>query len=421
MKVSLSTRGLSTLAIAVALTLVAIASRDAVIACASVVTYIALILDIAHLSLARTRKPCTVHPKETKVRLWVGQRRSLKLYLRCSDVESVELQHPSLRIKEFRRSSRGEYELEILVEPRYSGLIKVEELRLLQGSKLGFFRIERSLAIDLVVEVLPRAWLLALVALALLSGRLGKALGLGFESTKPLAKSSTGVYYESREYQPGDPINRIDWKASSRLLKLIVKEFLEEGSTGALVVMDDRCLGPRTCDALASTLLSIAIASFANSTPISIYLESVGEYLELDPARALAFSIRKALEMTKVSELDPYELLEPLTPIELRELLHLEFLPTTRLCHYYELRKLVHPESRTLMITTLVVNASADMEIATLLKKQGIDVEIYTPRKPWLDLEDLEDAYTAYRTHRVVVEKLKRLGCVVKEVELANF
>lgn len=44
--------------------------------------------------------------------------------------------------------------------------------------------------------------------------------------------------YGLREYLPGDDLRRIDWKASSRLGKLIVREFLKEKESDVYIVLD---------------------------------------------------------------------------------------------------------------------------------------------------------------------------------------
>jgi len=417
LRARLSSRGVSALAAAAALTIVAAASGDLVIACAAALIYAAVALDAIHAALRRAREACVAQASEGRARLWVGQRKVLRVLVRCSDLESVELSHPSMSIRRAREAGRDEVELEVVAEPRYAEVIKGVELRLLQRSRLGMIYIERILRIELSLEVLPRAWLLALLALAILGGRAGRAAaGASVEGLRPFARSCAGAYYESREYQPGDPANRIDWKASSRLLKLIVREYVEESLGGALVILDDRCLGPLTCDALASTLLSVAIASFEASAPMSLYLESSGQHLVLDPSRALAFAVRKALEMTRVAEVDPYEILEPLSPAELRRLLRIDASPATRI-DIYRLAEMVSSASRAIIIATLVTNTSTEIEIASLMKMRGASIEVYTPRKPWIDLGDLERAYVAYRTHRIAVGKLRRLGCVVREVE----
>lgn len=44
--------------------------------------------------------------------------------------------------------------------------------------------------------------------------------------------------YGLREYLPGDDVRRIDWKASARIGKIIVKEFLRESEGDVYIVLD---------------------------------------------------------------------------------------------------------------------------------------------------------------------------------------
>ncbi len=415
MRITITARGFTALAVVAILSFIAVLSCDPVIAGAGIAIWLALALDLAHLSMVVARRPCRAGVERASVRLWVGQRASLRIPLACTSVEDVVIDSPVIQTVRTRQSPRG-YVVEAVIEPEYCGKHRVDEIRILQRSLLGLFLLTRIVRIDIEVAVLPRAWLLALVALALLQGRAAGIGSLGeLTSAVSQLRSLSGVYYLSREYQPGDPPIRIDWKATARLLKLIVKEFREESSGGMLFVLNERCLGPRTCDALASLLLSIAIASYSSSTPLNIYIENRSTYLRLDPSRALVFAIRRAFEMEIARDLDPYELLEPSTLRELQRILSIR-LPNRVEAELSRIVEVLGSGLRVVIASTLVTDTRRDIEIADALRSRGIEVEVYTPSKPWLDLESLEDAYIVYRTYRLALEKLRKLGCILRVV-----
>jgi len=105
-------------------------------------------------------------------------------------------------------------------------------LRLVAADPLGLYRARRIVADPLVARVQPRLMALPRVALSmptlLQPGGVSKSRrrGVGTE------------FVELREYRPGDEVRTIDWKASARLGRLIVKVFEQETSLNVAVVLD---------------------------------------------------------------------------------------------------------------------------------------------------------------------------------------
>jgi len=71
----------------------------------------------------------------------------------------------------------------------------------------------------------------------------GALSGFGRRRTEPGVSDSrrsngTGEFKALREYRQGDPLRRIDWRASARMGRPLVKEFHEERTAGLTIVLD---------------------------------------------------------------------------------------------------------------------------------------------------------------------------------------
>ncbi|ADT85086.1 DUF58 domain-containing protein [Thermococcus barophilus] len=113
--------------------------------------------------------------------------------------------------------NKGEYELLTKIYVYDTSELYFDEII------LGKYKIEVFPSVDSIREAAKEDY----------SIRLGevykKSILLGLESME---------LYGLREYLPGDDLRRIDWKASSRLGKLIVREFLKERESDVYIVLD---------------------------------------------------------------------------------------------------------------------------------------------------------------------------------------
>jgi len=58
------------------------------------------------------------------------------------------------------------------------------------------------------------------------------------DATKRQQRGSGTEFHQLREYRDGDPLRTIDWKASSRLQKLIAKEYQDETDQQIVILLD---------------------------------------------------------------------------------------------------------------------------------------------------------------------------------------
>ena len=111
------------------------------------------------------------------------------------------------------------------------GLIRTGPLRALRRDVLGLTQRTTTLAGTEEVLIVPHAVGLPFPSVGS-SGRLGQHLRMK-------SWGQTGTEFHSlREYQRGDDIRRINWKASARATSLIVRETALEGIRRCTVVLD---------------------------------------------------------------------------------------------------------------------------------------------------------------------------------------
>ena len=127
--------------------------------------------------------------------------------------------------------SYGRVTLSYTVKPVF-GKHSFGSLKLVVYDPLGLFRSELTVGKPLEVRVLPRS--------------LGEIRGVGLVPSSPRPGGTTPsrqkgvgtIFYDLREYVPGDDTRLIDWKALARTRRLLVKEFEQEVQVFTLLVFD---------------------------------------------------------------------------------------------------------------------------------------------------------------------------------------
>lgn len=99
------------------------------------------------------------------------------------------------------------------------------------GDPLGFFRVMHRYGESATIVVYPRASHLPAIELPR-----GRAPGRSTSSDRAL--EDTMLVGGSRDYAPGDPLRRVQWKASARHDRLIVHEFDREPSGDLWLILD---------------------------------------------------------------------------------------------------------------------------------------------------------------------------------------
>jgi len=109
-------------------------------------------------------------------------------------------------------------------------------------------------------------------------------------------------FYGLRTYQPGDSARIIDWKHSLKLHQTIVKEFLDTGAEGAVLVVNLSASGEEQKDKLVYSLIATALTLARESIPSALAAYNQETVVTttrfLDPKQALLQVLGLAKEVT---------------------------------------------------------------------------------------------------------------------------
>ena len=389
-------RGLALAYVVVTLTLLSIISRDPVLAIVAAPLALTLALDLVALML-RARGECRVELDRVELRLHLGDRVEVNGRIKCGDVINV-MSSGLLRVKGLKRGSQATVSFE--VEGLHVGSYEVTGVDVLRVTPLGTLTFTSRAPIRLNVRVTPRAAYLLALAYEVLAGG---GPNPGLSELESIVRSDSGVYVYTREYMPGDSLRRVDWKATARRLRFMVKEYrLELGSLG-LLALDLRCLGERTCDDIASAALLIAIGLPVEGR-INVLELDTGRLLEMGQRELLAYTITRILEPEIAGRLDLQEYVPPPTLGELQRIaLKLGYKTKAKTIQ-------ASTQGATAILTTLLVENRKTLEVVEKARSRGDTTIIVTPRKPWLDTGSLEQAYIAYTTYTKTAAKIKNMG-----------
>lgn len=293
--------------------------------------------------------------------------------------------------------------------------------------KLGLIEGLGSLTTKMHVKVYPRVLAAAIeTASFLLSGG-----GLGYGEQPSPYRGAGLEYAESRVYVPGDTIRHMDWKATARLGRLIVKDYYIEGGLGIHVIYEASAQDPISRDELSTAFLNTVLAIARQSIPIGITIHDGKEiWLNLknvDSKLALVYALRYALKSVDVTHEELYTLLEPKTATQLRRILHildrdelkkiveLEINSIKELIDepykvIFKMMEDVEERFQPIIITSLTGNPTLILELNEKTKRKGSNLLMLQPTKPWLHTVKLEEAYRLYRHYAKISSILEKHG-----------
>ncbi len=152
-----------------------------------------------------------------------------KLWIEIIDESGIGITHGSRMISWLRGLSNWPYITHTALNKR--GIYDLGPTKVIAGDPFGLFYREQIIPATDKIMVLP--YYEPITSFPAPSGYLpgGKALRIRSLEVTPYA---VGV----REYQPGDPLRRIDWKSTARQDKLMVKEFEQDPEANVWIFLD---------------------------------------------------------------------------------------------------------------------------------------------------------------------------------------
>lgn len=411
MRVSPTDRGVAFTAMLLFLWASALLLRDVLLALLAAAVSLAPVLDLAWLFPASRRLILEVRCMPVQ-EVWVWEKPGFEVVAGVL-FEPVGLpEWMRLRGVEARGGTLL-YRFEALF--RYSGVYSLERLRAKVRSRLGLFELLDDVPVGVSFRVKPATLFWLQRALALLGVREGPGIHTLQEASPRVVylRSTPEEYVGSREYQPGDDLRFIDWKATARRQALIIREFRGELGSQPLLALDLRCMGPYTCDAVASAVLSLAVGLASQGVRASgLYEADSGRLLSFSSSQGLlAYVVERVLESRVVDELDLYEFIEPPTLDEirrvLREIAGLSIEPVVKA------RERVLAHGNIVYATALLHATSEVLDFASSVARSGGALSLIVPAEPWLDARDDITAERIKVSFHRAVRKLSSLGVSV--------
>jgi len=356
-------------------------------------------------------------PNSVKIKMIAGEEKNLSLII-YAPVELKLANLPDWIKTSTETLKQGVNDIKLTISPRASKIYKLDYITTVFTDPLKILCEDFRMPLWLEVAAYPRALPFIIEALRMI----GK-IGYGGE-VAGVRKGRGTEYLWSREYQIGDSLSSIDWKASARLEKLIVKDFSEESYKAIGVIYDIRAIGPITSDELNALFLSSVVSAARHGLPITMILKNgltlISEYHLIDPDTALKIAISYSIKNYITNSWDVYELLEPKAASQVlsivKELEALDLLETIQLkvkTLNEIISKLALQDAMIYYVGNIVLDSEFILELSRSVKANNSELIVLTSEKPWADLDKLDEAYIMYLSYSKMLDALQKMGSTV--------
>ncbi len=200
---------------------------------------------------------------------------------------------------------RSRASVKALIEPRERGVVALAEFFGWSENRIGFLRWRFRIA-----GAAQTARVFADLSAGERSGKLSERRTLVETGLRRLRERGAGTEFESlREYAPGDPFSRIDWKATARRGRTIVAQYEAERSQNVIIALDcgrtmmpyalaggdgkdsgepERAWAPRKLDYAVTAALALARIAQRADDNIGVSAFAAGPILDIAPRRGKA-------------------------------------------------------------------------------------------------------------------------------------
>lgn len=187
------------------------------------------------------------------ISLYATSKASIRLHSLFSPVD------PWVKITPQRFTlNRAKIQLNLSITPPLAGPSH-PQLQVSVIDPWGFTQVNQVIE-PVELHVIPRARYAEWLALRYLEQTGAGAAGATTLPPKATLIPKRGVeYFDSRSYQPGDPLRDIDWKHTLKLSQLIVKEYIEAGEQVAIIAVNLSVTDAEEADKLAFNLITTAL------------------------------------------------------------------------------------------------------------------------------------------------------------------
>jgi len=324
----------------------------------------------------------------------------------------------------------GETKIKLTFQPPLADIYKAEKANLTVTGPLKLTQMTVEAPLKITITAYPRTLAAIITALEFLTTTSPFTLGTG---TAQLKIRGLGLeYMDTREYQPGDEPRTIDWKATARLAKLMIKEYYMERASTIHIIYDATAQDPVEKDQLATALINTALAAARQEIPTAITIHDQKQVkIHLKPAppqQILKVALKYVLETMETPLETIYQLVEPVTQTKIKTILrHLDeeaealkrFLEAELQAIRYAALK--HPYTFLIkasyempehtyhtIISSLNIDLVPFLEFVEKTKAKNHKITVIHPTKPWLHQKTLEQAYKTYKQQQKTLEIIKK-------------
>jgi uncharacterized protein (DUF58 family) len=412
--ISLKPAGKTLISSAAALTLLHTLFPDTIIltaaAAATALTLYSLFMALRKMGQL---KKLAVNPAHVELRMVAGTSHAVEARIESNKPAIVSVEHPigfcRVKPQPYRLNER----LTLEFSPNLAGVYQSDWIAVEAEAPLKAFTAKIHLPFRTSLTVLPRVAQALARALELLA-----ALGATAYEV-PVQTIGRGTEYaETRVYIPGDDLRRIDWKATARFQRLMVKQYHQDSGGTVNLVYDLKAAGPITRDQAAAEFLTVATALTAQAIPYTITLVDGQNRMRTTKFRetrtALLTAVKTVLETVEFDHGILYELIEPQTMREALTLLRM-------MDQAIDVKAPKPLEAAdTIAVTCLLGDLTWLMNIYDMLKAGDRKLTLHIPSKIWLDSSTLEQAYTDYEKQIRLAARLKKLGIEIKYTDFTK-
>lgn len=262
-----------------------------------------------------------------------------------------------------------------------------------------------------------------------------------YGGSESLRKAATGIDFAGiREYAPGDEYHRVEWKATARFRKLMIKEFHPETETTLQILIDagrtmheQSYLGTKLDEALAvARLLTESTVDSGSRVGMWVYNETK-IMRALKPAMAKdQLSSLQQLALSLLEGAKSGELSAPVRPPRASWLVTSNMPHGARVAMFLRLLRLrlglgyrktgvyralmeargTSPKGFSIVLTDLQTDSDALFKAALIQRERGRTI-VAQIGAPWRLCCSLEAAYVQYQSNSKVLNRLLDLGIPV--------
>ena len=425
--VRLTDRGWKLLASALAVASFGVFLLDPVLIVISIVLF--YLVGVAYYQVHRTLRELPKYlkfsPQRLESTLTAGEELLEPLIVKYKYTVPVEIESP-LKNGSFESTNipTGESTINFRFRSIYSGTFSSTHVKANLYDGFGLAMGESSIPLELTFKVFPRTLRAAEEAATFILS--STIFSMGEDPTE--LRGSGFEYADTRQYLEGDSLRRLDWKATARLGKLMIKEYFLEGGVGWHVIFDSASSDPESKDELTAGFLRTVLAIARQGSTLKVTVKEGGEittYQTLDPVQAVATALEASLKTATVSEGDFYGLLEPRSSSRLRAILKkikadtssqsVAYHSASSTDSFNQLQKSMGREEKgaVVLVSALLEDPVEILNLSSITKMHDSSISILQPTRPWIWSLDLSSSNKNRNRYIQVYRVLSREGIPV--------